>query len=70
MKPVKSNVVSSVVIYSSSEEMRNILPKAIESLGLKIRNFISVLVTNENTFGCFKRRQQISFAMEVGHCWG
>lgn len=55
MKPVKSNV-SSVVIYSSSEEMTNILPKAFESLGPKICNFISVLVMNKNTFGCFKSR--------------
>lgn len=70
MKSVKSNVVSSVVIYSSSEEMRNTLPKAFESLGLKIHSFISVLVMNKNTFGCSKRRQQISFAVEVGHCWG
>lgn len=58
------------VIYSSSEEMRNTLPKAFESLGLKIHSFISVLVMNKNAFGCSKRRQQISFAMEVGHCWG
>lgn len=70
MKPVKSDVVSSVVMCSSSEEMRNILPKAVESLGLKIRDFISVLVMNKNTFGCSRRRQQISFAMEVRHCWG
>lgn len=63
-------MVSSVVIYSNSEDMRNILPKAVEKLSLKIRNFISVLVTNKNTFGCSKRRQQISFAIKVGHCWG
>lgn len=68
MKPVKSNMVSSVVIYSSSEEMRDILSKAVESLGLKIRDFISALVMNKNTSGCSRRRQESSFAREVGHC--